>query len=86
MKTLLGILVGVYILGVFANGAIIQYVEDPFGCRQGDESFFVCPWSPERENDAGHDDFNERVLLWPIHMMDTLKRVSEEESPYPGRR
>lgn len=71
-------------LGVFANSAIIQYVEDPYGCKKTNDSAFICPWNLDRAKEPGHAKFNERVLLWPIHMMDTLTRISEGESPYPN--
>ena len=86
MKTLLGVLVGVYIFGVFVNGAIIQYREDPYGCRKESSNVFYCPWSPEREAESNQSEITQRVLLWPVHVADLFAKLAkdnETDNPYP---
>ncbi len=77
----LGVLVGVYILGVVVNGAIIQYREDPYGCRKESSNVFFCPWNPEREGNTNQSEITQRLLLWPVHVADLFaKAVQEDES------
>ena len=81
MRAFLGVLVGVYIFGVFVNGAIIQYREDPYGCRKESSNVFYCPWSPEREGTSNQSEITKRVLLWPVHVADLFaKAVQDDES------
>jgi hypothetical protein len=61
VKSLLVALVGIYMLGVFANGAVIQYTEDPYGCKKDSSVFFICPWSPERERDPNQREITRRM-------------------------
>ena len=79
MKALLGVLVGIYMLGVLVNGAIIQYREDPYGCRNESSNVFYCPWSPERDADSNQSDVTQRVLLWPVHVADLFVKMVEED-------
>jgi len=81
VRAFLGVLVGGYILGVFVNGAIIQYREDPYGCRKESSNVFFCPWNPEREGTANQSEITKRVLLWPVHVADLfVKAVEDDES------
>ena len=81
MRAFLGVLVGVYIFGVLVNGAIIQYREDPYGCRRESSIVFFCPWTPEREDNTNQGEITQRVLLWPIHVADLfVKAVADDES------
>jgi hypothetical protein len=82
----LGFLVGVYILGVLANGAVIQYLEDPYGCRSSSSNVFFCPWNPDREEDPTQKAVTRRVLLWPAYMVQTFTKLAkdnETDNPYP---
>ena len=63
MRAFLGVIVGVYIFGVLVNGAIIQYREDPYGCRKESSNVFFCPWTPEREDNTNQSEITKRVLL-----------------------
>jgi hypothetical protein len=85
VKPLLAVLVAIYMLGVFANGAVIQYVEDPYGCKTNSSSgsVFICPWSPEREEDPNQREITRRMLLWPAYMVEMFANLSEDETPYP---
>jgi hypothetical protein len=47
VKSIPGVLLGVHIFGVFANGMITQIMEDPYGCRKECSSVFFRPWSPK---------------------------------------
>jgi hypothetical protein len=86
VKPLLAVLVAIYMLGVFANGAVIQYTEDPYGCKKDSSIFFICPWSPEREEDPNQREITRRMLLWPAYMVDNFAKLVEDEPAYPFAR
>ena len=78
-----GFLVGVYILGVLANGVLIQYVEDPYSCKEEDRILFFCPWSPERDQDPNQNEITRRVLLWPAYLVDIYVKLAKDNEAEP---
>ena len=73
MKFLLGGLVAVYLIGIQATSLFIQYAEDPFGCRQNNDSIFACSWSLSVSENPGYDEFLRNVTLWPMYLFQQIQ-------------